>query len=609
MDTLKTAIWLMALVAVIASVFLLAQKYVEEDTVQSVLIALLTGAVFTYSHYLLISRSESGWNRMKQELATAKLQVKVSIGKCTRFEAVVKNLTDRLSSAETKLQAEIAGRPSDERKLREHIKHLDCLYGLSDLANHPDISLSTLFKESVELLRNSHRYPDTICARVTFSGVQYKTDNFRNSESSLHAAITVDSDKLGAVEVYYLGLDEENSEPPFLKEEETLVDAVANRLSRIAELKRAGEKVQLFRDLVDRSNDFIFLVEPKWGRILDVNQRVCEGLGYSRKELLDMCVHEVEDRQASADSWQEQIHELEPGSDIVEESRFVCKDGKMFFAEMSLKRVTHDAGDYIVAIGRDVTERKQADIRQAELLKEVESINCELKDFAYMVSHDLKAPLRGIKALTTWLSADYADRLDEKGKEQFDLLSRQVDAMHNLIDGILQYSRIGRERTHREEVDLNELIRQVIETVAPPEGIEIAIEDELPTINCEPTRTIQLFQNLLSNAVKYTDRANGRITVGCIEQEDSWTFNVSDNGIGIDGKDLERIFQIFETASASGRADNTGVGLAVAKKIVEYWGGKIWVESTLGQGSTFFFTLPKREVEAKNAEYETNIAC
>jgi signal transduction histidine kinase len=244
-------------------------------------------------------------------------------------------------------------------------------------------------------------------------------------------------------------------------------------------------------------------------------------------------------------------------------------------------------------LNREIAVRKKAEQRQAELLEQLEKINQELKNFAYIVSHDLKAPLRGIKTLVEWITTDYTDKLDDNGKEQMNLLTGRVDRMHNLIDGILQYSRIGRIEEEKVVVNLNELVPEIIDMIAPPENITITVENELPVIECSRTRITQVFQNLLSNAVKYMDKPQGLIKVGCVEENDFWQFYVADNGPGIEEKYFEKIFQLFQTLAPRDESESTGIGLTIIKKIVEMYGGKTWVQSKLGSGSTFFFTLPK----------------
>jgi len=268
-----------------------------------------------------------------------------------------------------------------------------------------------------------------------------------------------------------------------------------------------------------------------------------------------------------------------------------------------------DSIDRLLAVSRDVTERKKAEQRQAQLLEQLEKTNQELKDFAYIVSHDLKAPLRGIKTLTEWITTDYADKLDDNGKEQMNLLAGRVDRMHNLIDGILQYSRAGRVEEEKVVVNLNELVTEAIDMIAPPENITITVENELPTIECEQTRIMQVFQNLLSNAVKYMDKPQGQIKVGCVEENGFWEFSVADNGPGIEEKYFEKIFQLFQPLAPRDESESTGIGLTIIKKIVEMYGGKTWVQSKVGSGSTFFFTLPKTLSVTNNKKQLLTSSC
>ena len=235
--------------------------------------------------------------------------------------------------------------------------------------------------------------------------------------------------------------------------------------------------------------------------------------------------------------------------------------------------------------------------KKEKLLKqqadELAAINQDLKEFAYIVSHDLKAPLRAISSLVNWLAGDYEDKIDEKGKEMIDLLLRRVKRMHDLIEGVLKYSRVGRIREEKVAIDLNPLVENIIEVIDPPENIEVQVLCKLPTIVAEKTRVEQVFQNLISNAVKYMDKPVGKININCVENGDYWLFSIKDNGPGIEEKHFKKIFQIFQTLASRDEIESTGVGLSLVKKIVELYGGKVWVDSEVGKGSTFYFTFPK----------------
>lgn len=254
----------------------------------------------------------------------------------------------------------------------------------------------------------------------------------------------------------------------------------------------------------------------------------------------------------------------------------------------------------------DITDRVQAEVELkgysnrleemvADRTSQLQSVNEELEAFSYSVSHDLKAPLRGINQLAGWISSDYAEVLDLDGQEKLGLLVSRTKHMHKLIEDILKYSRIGRTAAEKQKVDLNPLVRETIEILAVPENIQISIENELPTVVGVYAHFEQIFQNLLSNAIKFIDKQEGFVKIGCEVKENYWQFNVADNGPGIDEKYFDRIFQMFQTLAPSSEEDgSTGIGLTLVKKIVEMHGGRVWLESAVGEGSTFFFTLLKQ---------------
>lgn len=269
------------------------------------------------------------------------------------------------------------------------------------------------------------------------------------------------------------------------------------------------------------------------------------------------------------------------------------KDGTVFPMDLTVTEMRLDGRRMFTGMVRDITERKLAEAKNRRLMDEISSANEELTSFAYVVSHDLKAPLRGIGSLADWLSTDYADKFNDEGKEHMRLLIQRVHRMGALIDGILQYSRVGRVKETAAAVDLNRLLADVIDLLAPPPGMTIIVASGLPTIVAEPTRIEQVFQNLISNAVKYMDKPEGTVHIGCADAGSEWRFGITDNGPGIESRHYDKIFQLFQTLAPRDRVEGTGVGLAIVKKIVEMYHGRIWVESAPGAGTTFWFTLPK----------------
>ena len=237
---------------------------------------------------------------------------------------------------------------------------------------------------------------------------------------------------------------------------------------------------------------------------------------------------------------------------------------------------------------------------QKRMIHELEVINEELKNFAYVVSHDLKAPLRAIGSLADWIASDQYERLDDEGQQHLRLLIQRVRRLDSLIDGVLRYSRIGRIHEAVISIDLNELAHEVIDSLAPPAHISVEVVSSLPTIQAEKTSIQQILQNLISNAIRYLDKPQGRIEIACTEQDDNCCISVSDNGPGIEARHFERIFQLFQTLNPRDRVESTGVGLSIVKKIVDQYGGRVWVESAVGQGSTFYFTVPQKQIQQHN---------
>ncbi len=228
--------------------------------------------------------------------------------------------------------------------------------------------------------------------------------------------------------------------------------------------------------------------------------------------------------------------------------------------------------------------------------------NRDLDQFASVASHDLKAPLRGIANLAQWIEDDLAGKMTVDSREQMALLRDRVHKMEALIDAILNYSRVGRETHVTEQVDVNKLVTEVIELLGPPSHVHISLE-QLPVFETERIGLYQVFQNLLGNAVKYTDRPDPIIQVRSIDEGEGYHFSVQDNGRGIPAKFHELIWQVFTRVESKDTVEGAGIGLSVVRKLVEMHGGRVWVESTVGHGSTFHFLWPK--FSARSLENKT----
>lgn len=238
-------------------------------------------------------------------------------------------------------------------------------------------------------------------------------------------------------------------------------------------------------------------------------------------------------------------------------------------------------------------------IRQKEKLmisfRDLERSNRELDEYTYVVSHDLKAPLRTLQAFSHFLIKDYSEKLDETGRNYLDRIQSASKRMQRLIDDLLVLSRVGRKFTDAVVIDLNDLIDEIKLDfeIQLRERNGVILCDSLPTIEGQKVWIRQLFGNLIDNGLKFNKSPTPTVWIACEEQWNEYVFSVKDNGIGIDEENHEKIFKIFQRLHTQEEYQGTGAGLAICKKIVEYSGGRIWVESEPGEGSTFFFTYPR----------------
>ena len=246
--------------------------------------------------------------------------------------------------------------------------------------------------------------------------------------------------------------------------------------------------------------------------------------------------------------------------------------------ERSLKNQTHEL---------EVTNKEL--LKVTTLLKKR---NQELDRFAYVTSHDLKAPLRAISNLAAWLSEDLEGQIPEENQQQLELMQSRVKRMDGLIQGLLKYSRIGKNNTPITVVNIQDLVKEVANLILPS-SFQLIIASQLPVIKTQALPLQQVFSNLIDNAAKYHPKANGKITVSMVEQGEFYQFCVTDDGMGIEPQYHDRIFTIFQTLQSRDSIESTGIGLSIVKKIVESQRGRVWVESQLGEGASFYFTWHK----------------
>ncbi|MBT8429931.1 MAG: CHASE domain-containing protein [Gammaproteobacteria bacterium] len=260
-------------------------------------------------------------------------------------------------------------------------------------------------------------------------------------------------------------------------------------------------------------------------------------------------------------------------------------------------------------LNREVAERKSAEQELQSLNETLEqhiaSRTAEadrraqyLEQFAYVTSHDLKAPLRAVSNLAGWIEEDLNEKLDHASKEQLALLRDRVRRMHNLIEGLLEYSRVGRTSEPENEVDTGELIKEIIDSLSPPKGFRIKVQEDMPTLYVDRLQLGQVFSNLISNSLRHHGGEKGKIRITSEDLGEFCKFSVCDNGQGIDPKYHDKVFMMFQTLNSGDVENSTGIGLALVKKIVEEHGGTIRLESDVGKGTCFYFTWPSRRPAA-----------
>jgi len=253
--------------------------------------------------------------------------------------------------------------------------------------------------------------------------------------------------------------------------------------------------------------------------------------------------------------------------------------------------------EYFVAVFDNITERKLAEDELKKRTEELARSNAELEQFVYIASHYLQEPLRTVSNFSQLLAKRYKDKLDAKADQFIGFIVDGTTRMQEMIDDLLEYSRVSTKTKAFESTDYETVFDQALANVkeAVEESDALVTHDPLPTVMADASQIVQLFQNLLSNAIKFR-KEKPHITVSAVQRGNEWLFSVKDNGIGIAPEFMEHIFKMFEREHASTEYPGTGVGLAICKKIVERHGGRIWVESEIGKGSTFYFTIPAKGV-------------
>ena len=362
-------------------------------------------------------------------------------------------------------------------------------------------------------------------------------------------------------------------------------------------------KEEYFRLLTEKSSDAISILDAK-GMILYASPSVELILGYRPSDVIGRNAFDLihpDDRQRIINILEDLIGN--PGKSLAVESRIQHKGGSWRYIESVGRNLFHEpVVSGILVNSRDITDRKQVEHELEKKTEELIRSNAELEQFASAASHDMREPLRTITGFLRLLSKRYKGKLDEKADEYISFTVDSVNRMDMLLKDMVELSRLGAKAQRQKPVNCNVVLEKAIHdlrSAIEESGAEITY-DELPTVVANESQITRLFQNIIGNSIKFRSEEKPEIHVSVEHRDDEWVFSVRDNGIGIDPQFSKRIFVVFQRLHTRDEYEGTGIGLALCKKIVELHGGRIWVESEAGKGSTFYFSLPVAETAGKN---------
>ena len=357
------------------------------------------------------------------------------------------------------------------------------------------------------------------------------------------------------------------------------------------------EAGDLFRQLLESAPDAIIIVDSD-GNILLVNRMAEVMFGYDRAELMGKAVEVLLPERFRGGHLQHRKNyfanaRTRPmGSGL--ELFATNKNGDELPVEISLSPLQSEDGQLVTAVVRDITERQQAREALEQHARDLERSNAELEQFAYVASHDLQEPLRMVASYAQLLSRRYRDQLDDDADDFIDYIVDGATRMQDLINDLLAFSRIGSRGGKFVSLDTNAVLQRVLNNLrlAIDDSQAVITYDHLPELNGDELEVVQLFQNLISNALKFHGETPPAVHIGAHQEDNEVVFSVADQGIGIESQYVERIFLLFQRLHGKKEYPGTGIGLAICKKIVDKHGGRIWIKSQPGKGTTFYFTLP-----------------
>jgi PAS domain S-box-containing protein len=387
-----------------------------------------------------------------------------------------------------------------------------------------------------------------------------------------------------------------------------LMKEVNERRKVEEQLRKTEEK---YRKLFEGAHDCIVVVDAETGIIIDCNPEATRLVERERSELIGQhqCILYPHNGKTGAfNKILEECHKKNNDKPIV--TRVVTKTGKIKDVAVKASLLEISGKKVVQGIYRDITELKKSEKDLKKYVKKIEAINKELDDFTYIISHDLKEPLWSIDVLGMVLENEYKSLFDKEGKEYLEQIRLSSQKMQNLIEDLLQISRLGKKKNPFVKVEIEKIIKEAqvrLEHLISKYKAKVIIQTTLPVLSCDRIRLTEVFVNLLSNALKFNDKPEPIVEIGCAAKTAFYEFYIKDNGPGIKKQDHDKIFEIFQSIGKSEDKAGTGVGLTICKKIIQLHNGKIWVDSELGKGTTFYFTIPKKGIKINTKISSNNI--
>jgi PAS domain S-box-containing protein len=379
-----------------------------------------------------------------------------------------------------------------------------------------------------------------------------------------------------------------NTSTTALKDETGAISGYISVSHDITEQKRLREQHDHLASIVEQSSEAIFS-RGSDRKLISWNKGAEKLMGYTRDEAIGKTITELGAMRLTADEINEIEASLRNQGTWETEKKYYRKNGTSFIGAVTAYTLKADDGRSrdLVFIVKDISERKR-------LEEQLTKSHQDMEAFSYSVSHDLRAPLRGIIGFTTVLEEDYAGKLDEEARRICGVIRNNTLKMGSLIDDLLAFSRMGRHDLNKMRFDTNGLVREVIASLDKKSSDSISWKlNSLPASYGDLTTIRQVWINLLSNAVKYSSRNTApAIEIGSYQQEDDTVYFVRDNGVGFDQKYSNKLFKVFQRLHSSTEFEGTGVGLAIIEKIISKHGGRVWAEGEPGKGAVFFFSLP-----------------